>query len=134
VHYSYLFILAAPGAQSIVPPVTACIRPECNYANLSEKSIVEARLYTLRRGIIPIFSKSLYCRGRFLFPLSNLLLIFQGCHTRYYHNYSVSDAENPDARRQYYAVEVPKYIHVFESCYVEQELCHYFGSQLCLNQ
>ncbi|KAJ7336318.1 hypothetical protein DFH08DRAFT_706356, partial [Mycena albidolilacea] len=114
----YLFILAAPGAQSIVPPVTACTRPECNNANLSEKRIVEARLYTLRRGIIPIFSKSLYCRG---------------CHTRYYHNYSVSEAENPEAQRQYYAVEVPKYIHVFESCYVEQELCHYFGSQLCLN-
>jgi hypothetical protein len=66
--------------------------------------------------------------------LSDLLLNFQGCHTRYYHNYSVSEAENPDAQCQYYAVEVPTYIHVFEPCYVKQELCHYFGCQLCPNQ
>ncbi|KAJ7486073.1 hypothetical protein B0H11DRAFT_1721890, partial [Mycena galericulata] len=112
------------GAETIVPPITSCLHPDCSSANLSEKRIVEARLYTLRRGILPIFSKSLYCRG---------------CNTRYYHNYYVCEAQSSTAQRQYYQPEtvdaplMPNYIHVFESCYVERELCVYFETQLCLS-
>ncbi|KAJ7225287.1 hypothetical protein GGX14DRAFT_349519 [Mycena pura] len=106
------------GAETIVPPATSCTRAGCNSATLSEKRTVEARLYTLRRGILPIFSQSLYCRH---------------CHTRYYHNYSVQEAHNPAAQREYYSTEIPNYIHVFESCYVERALCVYFETQLCLS-
>ncbi|KAJ6478621.1 hypothetical protein C8R47DRAFT_639257 [Mycena vitilis] len=104
------------GAETLVPPMTSCTRAGCNSANLSEKRPVEARLYT--RGILPVFSKSLYCRN---------------CHTRYYHNYSVHEAKGPTAEREYYSTEVPDYIHVLESCYVERALCLYFETQLCLS-
>lgn len=32
-------------------------------ASLSEPLKVEARLYTLTRGVLPVFSVSTYCRG-----------------------------------------------------------------------
>ncbi|KAJ7708801.1 hypothetical protein B0H17DRAFT_1124602 [Mycena rosella] len=35
---------------------------DCNSARLGEEMVVEARLFTLCRGVLPIFSKSLYCR------------------------------------------------------------------------
>ncbi|KAJ7353474.1 hypothetical protein DFH08DRAFT_805022 [Mycena albidolilacea] len=56
------------------------------------------------------------------------------CHTRYYHNYSVKDAEtNPMARQEYYGPQIPEFIHVFESCYVERALCVFFETELCLS-
>jgi hypothetical protein len=56
------------------------------------------------------------------------------CHTRYYHNYSIQEAQNTTAQREYYNTEVPNYIHVLESCFVERALCVYFETQLCLSQ
>lgn len=53
------------GAETIGPPVTLCPQPSCGSHKLGEPSIVESRLYTLKRGILPVFSKSLYCRSRF---------------------------------------------------------------------
>ncbi|KAJ7492057.1 hypothetical protein FB451DRAFT_1021989, partial [Mycena latifolia] len=121
----HLTIFNGIGAETLVPPVSFCLRPSCNSAHLSEKRVVEARLYTLRRGILPVFSKSLYCRG---------------CHTRYYHNYYVHEAHNPTAQRQYYGPQsaseghtISNYIHVLESCYVEWALCVYFEMQLCIS-
>ncbi|KAJ6498215.1 hypothetical protein DFH09DRAFT_1336765 [Mycena vulgaris] len=55
------------------------------------------------------------------------------CHTRYYHNYYVQNAKELDAERQYYSFEIPRLIHVFESSYVDLELCKYFGVQLALS-
>ncbi|KAJ7688031.1 hypothetical protein B0H17DRAFT_938814 [Mycena rosella] len=114
------------GAETLVPPVSFCLHPSCNSTHLSEKKVVEVRLYTLHRGILPVFSKSLYCRG---------------CHTCYYHNYFVQEAHNTAAQREYYrptsagaSPAMPKYIHVFESCFVEHALCVYFKSQLCISQ
>jgi len=53
------------GAETISPPVTVCPQPSCSSHKLGEPSIVESRLYTLKRGILPVFSKSLYCRSKF---------------------------------------------------------------------
>ncbi|KAJ7178518.1 hypothetical protein C8R43DRAFT_833145, partial [Mycena crocata] len=78
---------------------------------------VEARLYTLRRGILPVFSKSTYCRD---------------CNTRYYHNYYVNEAHNSTARQEYYSSEIPD-LHVFESCFIDRALCLYIENQLCLS-
>ncbi|KAJ7761270.1 hypothetical protein DFH07DRAFT_771595 [Mycena maculata] len=47
------------GAEPLRPPITSCLK--CQHG-LGKESIVEGRLYTLHRGILPIFSKSLYCR------------------------------------------------------------------------
>ncbi|KAJ7168262.1 hypothetical protein C8R43DRAFT_876677, partial [Mycena crocata] len=109
------------GAETIVSPVSYCTRSSCNSLLLTDKRDVEARLYTLRRGILPIFSRSLYCRK---------------CSTRYYHNYSVQEVANTSACRTYYLgpkFQVPEYIHVFESSFVERALCTYFESELCLS-
>ncbi|KAJ7886648.1 hypothetical protein B0H13DRAFT_1889165 [Mycena leptocephala] len=91
---------------------------------LGEESAVEARLYTLRRGVLPVFSKSLYCRS---------LLNGTACNTRYYNNYFVQNASKEDSRRQYYSAELPALIHVTETSYVEQDLCKYFRVQMALS-
>ncbi|KAJ7178701.1 hypothetical protein C8R43DRAFT_942315 [Mycena crocata] len=92
------------GAETILPPVSFCIRSSCKSViagaprTLTDARPVEARLYTLRRGILPVFSKSTYCRD---------------CNTRYYHNYYVNEAHNSTARREYYSSEMPDHLHVF---------------------
>ncbi|KAJ7234697.1 hypothetical protein C8J57DRAFT_1089536, partial [Mycena rebaudengoi] len=105
------------GVETVAPPMSSCPRTGCNSLKLGETKSVEARLYTLHRGVLPIFSKSLYCRT---------------CHTRYYNNYSVEQASNPSAQRQYYNHDMPRFIHVFETCFVELQLCTYFEVQMAL--
>ncbi|KAJ7892674.1 hypothetical protein B0H13DRAFT_1625428, partial [Mycena leptocephala] len=110
------------GAETTSPPVTVCINETCKSAGLAqplgEESVVEARLYTLRRGVLPVFSKSLYCRS---------------CNTRYYNNYFVQNASKEDSRWQYYSAELPALIHVTKTSYVEQDLCKYFRVQMALS-
>ncbi|KAJ7165361.1 hypothetical protein C8R46DRAFT_1163693 [Mycena filopes] len=84
---------------------------------LGEASSVEARLYTLHRGVLPVFSKSLYCRS---------------CHTRYYPNYFVKDAGQANPRREYYDSSVPKNIHVTETAFFQTELCVYIEMQMAM--
>ncbi|KAJ7503848.1 hypothetical protein B0H11DRAFT_1613914, partial [Mycena galericulata] len=97
----------------LLPPISSCL--SCESKQLGEESIVEGRLYTLRRGVLPIFSKSLYCRS---------------CHTRYYNNYFVRNASESSAKREYYSQDMPQLIHLTESTYVEPDLCRYFGFQM----
>ncbi|KAJ7273897.1 hypothetical protein C8J57DRAFT_1224805 [Mycena rebaudengoi] len=106
------------GTETIGPPITSCTHPSCDSARLGEPSVVEARLYTLHRGILPVFSKSLYCRK---------------CHTRYYYNYFVQNASDPAAHRVYYSIEVPDIIHVTETSFVERQLCTYFEMQMAVS-
>ncbi|KAJ7086968.1 hypothetical protein C8R44DRAFT_650414, partial [Mycena epipterygia] len=100
------------GAEPLLPPISTCLF--CPGA-LDEEKVVEGRLYTLHRGILPIWSKSLYCRP---------------CHTRYYNNYYVRDAKEDAARREYYSPQMPDFIHVAEASYVEPQLCQYFALQM----
>ncbi|KAJ7116818.1 hypothetical protein C8R43DRAFT_902319 [Mycena crocata] len=110
------------GAEFLGPPISSCTNPTCNappLALLGEENVVEARLYTLRRGVLPVFSKSRYCRF---------------CRTRYYNNYFVCDAKEPTAKRQYYSEEIPKFIHVTETSFVDPELCTYIRVQMAIAQ
>ncbi|KAJ7510345.1 hypothetical protein B0H11DRAFT_1702034, partial [Mycena galericulata] len=107
------------GVETIAPPISFCPRPSCDSHKLGEESRVEARLFTLRRGILPVFSTSLYCHR---------------CSTRYYHNYSVEKASGPNARNMYYTSDVPSIIHVTDTCFVETPLCIYFEMQMAISQ
>jgi hypothetical protein len=98
--------------------------------------VVEARLYTLHRGVLPVFSKSWYCRGKSCSLLCSYTYpnLHKGCHIRFYHNYYVREASDPNAQREYYFQQVPKYIHVAEATYIELALCHFFTIQMALEQ
>ncbi|KAJ6456578.1 hypothetical protein DFH09DRAFT_1297458, partial [Mycena vulgaris] len=104
-------------AEPLLPPVTNCIRATCNHTALGKPIIPDARLYTLHRGALPVFSKSLYCHS---------------CCTRYFPNYFVQGAENTTARREYYESTVPRFIHVTTASFVEPELCVYFEMQMAM--
>ncbi|KAJ7369119.1 hypothetical protein DFH08DRAFT_678248, partial [Mycena albidolilacea] len=101
------------GANTLGPPLSFCSRPSCDSRKLTKESLVEARLYTLRRGILPVFSRSLKCTQ---------------CSTRYYHNYCVASDRNT-----YYDTKVPLIIHVTDTCFVETELCLYFEAQMAIS-
>lgn len=71
VGWIYLLFPAAPnktptGAETFSPPVKHCIRPDCPVLHgglLGNEIIVEARLFTIRRGVVPVRYHSLYCYG-----------------------------------------------------------------------
>ncbi|KAJ7440907.1 hypothetical protein B0H11DRAFT_1750236, partial [Mycena galericulata] len=67
--------------------------------------------------VLPVFSRSLYCRS---------------CHTRYFPNYFVHEAEKATARREYYDSAVPEYIHVTTTSYLERQLCAYIELQMAM--
>ncbi|KAJ7334052.1 hypothetical protein DFH08DRAFT_785131 [Mycena albidolilacea] len=114
-------------AESLNLPSRTCPRPECRNKTLSHPSVVESRLYTLHRGILPVFSQSFYCRS---------------CKTRYYPNYFVQGEELvepgregatcPEYHREYYDSSVPEFIHVTESSFVESKLCVYIEIQMAM--
>jgi hypothetical protein len=57
-------LISILGTEQILPPLTACPRAGCGGAHLSDSRKVEARLYTLRRGVLPVYSVSMYCRRK----------------------------------------------------------------------
>ncbi|KAJ7695408.1 hypothetical protein B0H17DRAFT_1131459 [Mycena rosella] len=116
------------GVETVVPPTSVCLQPGCNSAPLREEMVAEARLFTLCRGVLPIFSKSLYCR------YTDLISFFPACHTRYYNNYFVKDTSKGDAEQQYYSPQTPTLIHVLESAYIEPTLCKYFAMEMLVSQ
>ncbi|KAK0460479.1 uncharacterized protein EV420DRAFT_1267553 [Desarmillaria tabescens] len=67
-------------------------------------------MYTLTRGVLPIFVKSYYCRK---------------CKTRFNANYQVQDAQCPEARRLYYD-EISKILKVEETVFMEVRLVETF--------
>ncbi|KAJ6452367.1 hypothetical protein DFH09DRAFT_1509552 [Mycena vulgaris] len=107
------------GPETLAAPFKLCPRPGCNHTKLTKTSVVESRLYTLHRGVLPVFSKSSYC---------------ETCLTRYYPNYSVFEAQNTTSRREYYSADMPIFIHVTESSFIEPQLCSYFANQMALSQ
>ncbi|KIM76724.1 hypothetical protein PILCRDRAFT_77520 [Piloderma croceum F 1598] len=107
----------AIGTEQILPPMSKCPKSGCNNGHLTESRKVESRLYTLKRGVLPVYSLSTYCRR---------------CSTRYYHNYSVQHAAHPDAKRDYYG-GIPGYMHVAEHSFAERSLCVYFEMQMAFS-
>ncbi|KAJ6513125.1 hypothetical protein C8R45DRAFT_335057 [Mycena sanguinolenta] len=72
-----------------------------------------------------------YAEGFFqYFP--NQLIVVVACRTRYYNNYFIHEASGPESRRQYYSEEVPTFIHVHETSYVDVDLCKYFSMEMAL--
>lgn len=55
------------GAEAIYPPMHMCPNPQCCHVRLTDKRKVEGRLYTLKRGVLPIYSASTYCRSNVSF-------------------------------------------------------------------
>ncbi|KAI0049302.1 hypothetical protein FA95DRAFT_1489519 [Auriscalpium vulgare] len=111
-----MLTLTLLGAEQIRPPVSTCLRPACAHAPLSEPRQVQARLWTLRRGVLPVWSLSLYCRS---------------CLTRYYNNYFVHEASHREATREYYGA-MPRFIHVTEQSFIELALCIFFETQMAM--
>ncbi|KAJ7117828.1 hypothetical protein C8R44DRAFT_626848 [Mycena epipterygia] len=112
-------VLTISGAECLVPPVSHCPRSGCHNLTLTHPIAVEGRLYTLKRGVLPIFSHSLYCHT---------------CNTRFHPNYSVQNADDEASRRQYYdfGPSVPEFIHVTQTSYVESQLCTYIEMQMAM--
>jgi hypothetical protein len=91
-----------------------------------------ARLFTLRRGVLPVLAMSSYCDGKVYLYIkwaSNRLNISTGCRTTYHHNYSVTNASEPLAQRVY-TMKIPVYLQVAEKSFVEVELINWFRSLL----
>ncbi|KAK7026535.1 hypothetical protein R3P38DRAFT_2527960 [Favolaschia claudopus] len=107
------------GAEMLYPPYRTCIQPECSQMNIKLKKPYSAqcRVYTLRRGILPAYETSLACHR---------------CNTRYHYAYFVVRASEADSQREFYA-EYQPYVHAQESSFVEDRLCEYFGSLMCLS-
>ncbi|KAJ7455282.1 hypothetical protein B0H11DRAFT_1739867, partial [Mycena galericulata] len=105
------------GAEITRPPHKTCPRHGCNHTFLGEEKKSESRLYTLHRGVVPVFSTSTYCRH---------------CNTRYYHNYSVQHAGQANPKRTYYSGTIPEFIDVTEHAFVERSLCVFFETQMAV--
>ncbi|KAF9006349.1 hypothetical protein BDZ89DRAFT_1025657 [Hymenopellis radicata] len=99
----------------LYPPFTHCQNQTCNHRKLLKPSFNEARLYTLHRGVLPVYDISLYCAK---------------CLTRYHATYSVTNAENPHATRDFY-LHQGSFVHVYETVFVEDALCDFFEQQMC---
>ncbi|KAL4256186.1 hypothetical protein AB1N83_012856 [Pleurotus pulmonarius] len=91
----------------IFPPTRTCINPACAHHSsrhaarpLKEPMTYKATLFTLRDGSLPIYTTSLYCHG---------------CHTRYYHNYSI----HKQTLTQTYYGGVPNVIQVAQHYFME---------------
>ncbi|KAJ7066139.1 hypothetical protein C8F01DRAFT_1019366 [Mycena amicta] len=101
----------------LYPPYQNCPDPRCASARLTHPVKAFCRLYTLRRGVLPAYQVSLYCRL---------------CSTRYYYAYSVSNASDASAERLYHK-DTPTYIQAQDTSFLEDCLCEYFELQICLS-
>ncbi|KAL1714116.1 hypothetical protein EV715DRAFT_210314 [Schizophyllum commune] len=102
-------------AEPLQPPSLVCTTHECRGRRLVAKHpAIKARIFTLRRGVLPAFEQPLTCRG---------------CDTVYYHNYCVKQPGASDAVRSYYG-GVPKWIGAQKSTFVEDELVLHIEAQM----
>ncbi|KAF9541039.1 hypothetical protein CPC08DRAFT_756197 [Agrocybe pediades] len=99
----------------LYPPTHVCLVPGCKnhrdnnvFATLTSGSTYAATLFTLREGILPIFTTSLSCSE---------------CRIRYHNNYSL---DLDTGIRSYYK-GVPDVIQVAEHCYMERSLLEFFS-------
>ena len=120
------------GAQTLLPPHRlVCPDSRCESQSLGTVQSSEGRLYTLRRGLLPIQSRSYYCSSES--SPSTSLPTNKGvseCNTRYYHNYSITRAGDADSVREYYPGH-HRYLQVHHSAFIEDELCEYFEQNMC---
>ncbi|KAK0187162.1 hypothetical protein F5146DRAFT_1142104 [Armillaria mellea] len=82
----------------------------CGATNLPVKALIEARLYTVSWGLLPIYVKSYYCRK---------------CHMRYMPNYKVMAASEAEAEH-IYLPELPHIIGATRMVYFKVKLIEVF--------
>ncbi|KAI4524967.1 hypothetical protein K525DRAFT_192646 [Schizophyllum commune Loenen D] len=114
-----LFRVHAPdhsvSTESLLPPSLVCTAHECRGRRLYAKhASVKARIFTLRRGVLPVFEQPLTCRG---------------CNTIYYHNFCVKDPGSAASKRLYYG-GVPKWIAAQKTTFFEKDLVLHFEAQM----
>ncbi|KAF8579378.1 hypothetical protein K439DRAFT_1620562 [Ramaria rubella] len=102
------------GAEHLRPPSRTCSKVQCQGHHLVDERKTEGQLFTLRRGVLPVWAVSSYCKN---------------CSTRYYHNYSVTLSSAPGATRNYYCTISP-FIQVTGHSYVEADLCKFIETQM----
>src|ERR1700742_5121057 len=96
-----VYLIAFPAAIAIDVPFSHCPSAECG-RKLVYKPPVRAVLYTISHGALPVLCTSLYCNGKHILGLWELIeMIYVGiaCKTRFYNNYSVSHAQREDSVR-----------------------------------
>ncbi|KAJ4467726.1 hypothetical protein C8J55DRAFT_438525, partial [Lentinula edodes] len=98
----------------LYPPIKSCQTLSCQSQQLGNLRSVECKLFTLKRGVLPASSVSLYCRT---------------CNTRYFHNYYVTRASEPLAQRIYYG-GIPDILQISEQILVESSLAILFENQM----
>ncbi|KAL1743599.1 hypothetical protein HDZ31DRAFT_40598 [Schizophyllum fasciatum] len=102
-------------AESLQPPTLQCQTHGCSGRHLTAKHPpVKARIFTLRRGVLPALEQSLYCRA---------------CDTVYNHNFSVQQPGSSEAVRAYYG-GTPKWIAAQKTVFFERDLVLHFEAQM----
>lgn len=56
------------------------------------------------------------------------------CFTRFYHNYKIRKASDPNAVRQYYTHAVPEVIEVSDHIYVDMDFCTWLRMEIAVNR
>ena len=58
------------GAMELLPPTRHCLRAECEANHLVEPRRYQANLFTIDRGVFPVWTNPLYCRSehQFIIP------------------------------------------------------------------
>ncbi|KAF8182922.1 hypothetical protein BJ912DRAFT_1023308 [Pholiota molesta] len=99
---------------SLYPPSDYCTTGHCNRAErgfkLQKMDYAQGVLYTLDKGVRPVWAIRLQC---------------EGCQTAYYHNYSVSNG-----MRYYYEGEPPMIIQVGEHQFVEERVINMWRADM----
>lgn len=101
---------------------------------LANRKSYIGKLFTLRRGVLPIKIVSMYCyrecRQYNIYIFAKCIL---GCTTTYHLNNRVTRSSHPDSRREYYG-GVPEYIQAAKHIVFERDLCSLFEVQMAFSQ
>ncbi|KAG8963097.1 hypothetical protein FRC00_007772 [Tulasnella sp. 408] len=111
------FLEHSIAAHSLMVQADTCQQMSCD-AKLVHKPAIHSIAFTLRRGALPIFCPSLYCTR---------------CLTRYYYNYSVTEASNSKSQRIYYG-GIPQWIEVSDHIFVDIEFCEWIEKEMAFAQ
>ncbi|RPD59431.1 hypothetical protein L227DRAFT_503555, partial [Lentinus tigrinus ALCF2SS1-6] len=105
------------GAEIVLSHASKCETDGCSRKGLSiagKRHEYAGKLFTRRRGVLPIRIVTLYCKE---------------CHTTYRPNYIVRHASSPDAKREYY-VGIPEALEVAQHTYIDKDLLILFRAQM----
>lgn len=125
-----------PAAMTLAVPSNTCPESGCG-RRLVVKSPIRGQLLTIKYGRIPVLCPSTYCRCEWradsLFEWSDLTSKTD-CNTRFYHNYKIQRASDPNACRQYYSQEIPNFIEVSDHTYVDTNFCDWLRMEIAINR